>query len=113
MDDFTSPQEPDEEQPVPLDALCGDPGLSIVGEAEEVVRAAEDAIARQTTDPFISIADLTGTPEAGTGPLHRPIPARAISVLVLVAAVGAFGHGFAAGAQGRCDSAHCRQAVNE
>lgn len=112
MDNLMPPQEPEEERPVPLDALRGDLGSMILGEAEQVVRTAEDAMAHQSIDPFISIPELTGVQEARTGPLHRPIPALAVSVLVFVAAVGAFGHGFAAGTRDRCDSAHC-PAVNE
>ena len=93
-----------EEEPVSLT----EDGLAVLAAAESHVRSAQDALARQDTEP--ALIDLG---ESAPAPGRLPISGRAARLtLVAVACMVAFGHGWHHGAAqatpARCESAHCR-----
>lgn len=104
----------DDESPVPPDELL-DLAPRIVDEAQAVVLEAQDAIAREDTDPFIAVtAPQAAHPTIGWfPPLRRPIPKKALIACLLMACALAFAHGWAVGSSTplatsrTCDPDHC------
>lgn len=107
------PREPfswdgsEDEEPVPVT----EDGLAVLAAAESHVRSAQDALARQDTDP--AVIDLRESdPLTAEPPGRLPVGGRALR-LTLVALVCslAFAHGWQQGAAQasppRCESAHC------
>ena len=117
------PREPfswdgDGEEPVSLNPV-GDAGAAgeLINEAESVVRGAQDAIAREDTDPYMTIpVDVVPPPPSPPGPGRTPLPLtlrvsrRTLALLVSGSCVLAFAHGWTVGSASAappCDSAHC------
>lgn len=125
------PREPfswegDDDIPIPLDDAGLDVPESREGEevlvvAESVVRDAQDAIARQDTDPTLTLPDPVPEVLAAAvphSPRRFPAPApRAVKAALLAAGCAvAFAHGWSVGATAAageppstCDANHCSQ----
>ena len=124
------PREPfswdgENDQPVPLESEIDDEARvaspDILSEAETVVRAAEQQIAREDTDPTIEIPFDKGVVPPGTvGPQIATGVAssrfsKGLTLLTAAGCVVAFTHGWSAGAKaaGRpppksCGAHHCQ-----
>ena len=107
------PREPfswdggEEEEPIPVT----EDGLAVLAAAESHVRAAQEALGRQDTDP--AVIDLR-EPDLLVAEPPSPVPVggRALRLaLVVVACTVAFTHGWQHGAAQanppRCESTHC------
>ena len=126
------PREPfswdgDGEEPVSLNEPGGDADASgeLINEAEAVVREAQDAIAREDTDPYLTIPHHVVPPPPSTpgqgrtgSPLMHRVSRRTLAILLTSSCVLAFAHGWSVGsahAAPPCDSPHChlRDAGNQ
>ena len=111
------PREPfswdGEDEPIPLnEPKAGE--AEIVQDAETVVREAQEELARQDTDPYMTIppaietgGELSGGPR--TRSLLKPAVRRAaVAALLSASCLIAFTHGWATGARaGACGPTHC------
>lgn len=119
------PREPfawdeDDDLPVPLDGSADVPvAPQILSEAETVVRQAQADIARQDTDPTITIPALPSddqAPESRRSDLRfaMPLSRRSLAVTLTFACALAFLHGWSVGATAEdspaksCDAHHCQ-----
>ena len=124
------PREPfswegEDDRPVPLEGGIPDEvrvvSPDILSEAETVVRAAQQEMAREDTDPTIEIPLDSGvmTPETVGPRIVKALPTsrspRGLTVLTAIGCVLAFIHGWSAGAKaaGRpppnsCVAHHCQ-----
>ena len=118
------PREPfswdgDGDEPVSLNGPVGDADASgeLINEAEAVVREAQDAMAREDTDPYMTIPhDVVPPPPSAPGQgrtgsrlMHR-VSRRTLALLLTGSCVLAFAHGWTVGsahAATPCDPAHC------
>ena len=110
------PREPfswdGEDEPIPLNE--GEPGdAGIVQDAEAVVREAQEDLARQDTDPYMTIPPSVETEALSGGPRTQPLPNPAARRAILAAVLSAscfiaFAHGWATGARANtCGPTHC------
>ena len=96
-----------EDEPIPLD----DEGLAVLAAAESHVRSAQDALAREDTEPALIDLGHVGTQMPESVPVIG-VSSRAlrVSLLALACAV-AFAHGWRQGAAQAapppCESGHC------
>lgn len=120
---MTGPRDPfswdGEDEPIPLhDLPGGEASLEVLIVAEDVVRDAQESIARQDTDPTLDLPSLRGQVnssfpgESGTfaARIDRALPRRAVLAL-LAGCLLAFAHGWHVGARaagiGECGPRHC------
>ena len=111
------PSWPPDERPVPLSGHGRDGSSGgIADEAEVLVRAARDAIAREDTDPYVTIAQLGAA--HGSEPEPQDRSHRSVTrVAIALACALAFAHGWATGESrvrataGLCDSHHCHEST--
>lgn len=120
---MSAPREPFDwsgsgDEPIPLDARSlesprSDGSESVLVEAEEVVRSAQEAIARQDTDPSNALQPSLESRVrlAAT----RSLSLRTLALLLTMSCGLAFAHGWTTGAKGRprpqphlCDAGHCQ-----
>ena len=116
-----------DDDPVPLHHSPSGPGpgvpADIADEAETVVRDAQEEMARQDTDPYMTvppevIAPPAGEEFSGSGLRHhldRSLSRRGLATLAVVTCLFAFAHGWVTGASASpgstgsaCDADHCR-----
>lgn len=120
------PREPfawdgEDDLPVPLDGSPDVPvGPQILSEAETVVREAQADIARQDTDPTITIPALSFDDQASESRridlrFALPLSRRSLAVALTFACALAFLHGWSVGASAAedspvksCDAHHCQ-----
>lgn len=123
--DWTGPDD----EPISLDATSFEHPQSegterVLVEAEGVVRSAQEAIARQDTDPSVTIPSPSTVlrVESRSGLMVRSISRRSLAFLLTASCGIAFAHGWTTGASARpnphsqsCDGRHCQpnQSSNE
>ena len=110
------PREPfswdGEDEPIPLSE--GEPSdVEIVQHAETVVREAQEEIARQDTDPFMTIPPgIERGDELSPGPRTRSLSRHAVrravvAAFLLASCLIAFTHGWATARADICGPTHC------
>lgn len=123
--DWTGPDD----EPISLDAMSFEHPQSegterVLVEAEGVVRSAQEAIARQDTDPSVTIPAPSTVlrVESRSGLMGGPISRRSLAVLLTAGCGLAFAHGWTTGVSASlkprpqsCDASHCQpnQSSNE
>jgi hypothetical protein len=112
--------DPEQERPIPVEDLDGESWspAGVFEEAEGVVRAAQDDLARQSTDPYMTLPDFGGTSTRGPNRLQRSLSRRVLVGLSVVTVLVAFGHGWHVGSlvadtAASCDVPHCRDLTED
>lgn len=124
---MTLPREPfdwdgPEDEPIFLEVLPSESAPSegwpkIPDEAERLGRSAQAALARQGTDPSITIPSPPPAfqPETAGGLIARSLSRRTLALLLTMSCGLAFAHGWTTGAIARpnphshsCDAGHCQ-----
>ena len=106
-----------DDRPVPLGGQFTSPGQDpdVVQEAEAVVRGAQDDLAREETDPYMSLPALAEDSALPTivdsGRSQSPgrvVSRRVLAAFLSAACVAGFSHGWASAAQAdACGRGHC------
>jgi hypothetical protein len=116
--DWTGPEdEPISLDATPLESVRSEGAESVLVEAEDVVRGAQEAIARQDTDPSVTLPSPSTLlrVESRSGLIGGSISRRSLAFLLTASCGLAFAHGWTTGASARpdphsqsCDASHCQ-----
>lgn len=111
---INDPSRTPEDRPIPIDDLMRDmsqdSAAAAVTSAETAVLEAQDAIGRQTTDPYMTLPPLLSEEKGLKVLLRRRVAPSIALLLLIVGCVAAFASGWESGmpAARGCDRAHCR-----